>query len=660
MKLLKKIIGVTLVVGMVACGGGGGNPGATANGSSVASTTSGTTGSTSLGDTQVTAVGSVSLELLSGAGVTTQSISAVEIAQVKATVLDAKSAPVSGTVVTFSEAGVGLLTFSPVSRTAMTNSQGVAIIELRAIDVTKIGATTVSVSAAVAKETITAVKNLEITNAPVTGGVVVDPQTLASAINFVSTDPADKAIVLQGAGGNGRTETGILRFRVVDKNGTPVKGVTVDFVVNPSADVTLNIPQGKTDGEGVVVTSVSSKTVATAVVVKATVAGKLISSQSDQLKVTTGLGVAAGFEILPLVYNLDGALSGDSTSVTARLVDANSNPVADGVPVVMVASGGKIGTSSAGGCNTTNGACSVTFEVQEPRPSNGLVTVTGSAKVGEVTTLLGQVKINMSSASIGFYEPAFGIPATPLNPLAPIALIGCNKKSVSAMVANALGYSAPAGTTLTVQKDTATGLGATIPSGNIVPDEPRFNPTYFGLVIDPTTADNPPCNPEGIASSTGVIELSAEAPKSKRKTKSFLSVTYPSGALKLVEFGTDAEIPTISQSCTARTKQIEAIGSNNLALPAGSTFAVSSTDSAAVVTVSTLAPPANSVTLANPSSSTSRESIWLTVTPPNSGVKPCADVGSGVSATFTVRVTITSTNGQRNTQTVPVTYPVAK
>jgi protocatechuate 3,4-dioxygenase beta subunit len=671
MNAIKNIAAMALTLALVSCGGGGGNPGSSTNG---ASTTAGTTASTSTvstsaGDTSVTAAGSVVVELISGAGQITQSISAVEIAQVKATVLDAKGAPVVGTIVSFSESGVGLLSFSPVSKTGMTNSQGIANVEVRALDTSKIGATTVSVSAAVAKETIAAVKNLQVTNAPLTvGGVAPDPQTLASAVNFVSTDPADKAIVLQGAGGNGRTETGLLKFRVVDKNGTPVKGATVDFVVNPSADVTLNIPQAKTDGDGIALTSVSSKAVPTAVVVKATVTGTIITSQSDQLKVTTGLGVANGFEILPLVYNLDGALSGDSTPITARLVDVNSNPVADGVPVVMVATGGKVGTSSAGGCNTANGACSVVFEVQEPRPANGLVTITGSAKVGETTTLLRQLQINMSASQIGLFKPVLTIPAAPLNPLDPIVLTGCSKVSRSVMISNARGYSAPTGTVVAVQKDTATGLGASIPNGSVVQDQSSFSPSFFNLVVDPTTADNPKCNSTGIASVTASIELSAEAPKSKRTTKFPLSVTYPTGSLKLVKFQTADEPVSISMvGCDFETTRIEVMGSDGLTLPATSTFVVSASDSAALAGVNTIdpvnpdpqAPSVDSNSLPLPSNSANRQTVWLRVKAPAGGVQSCL-VGGGASSTFTLNLTVTSTNLQKNTQNITVAYPVKK
>ncbi|MBA3059783.1 MAG: hypothetical protein KJ614_14500 [Gammaproteobacteria bacterium] len=658
MKLLKFVLGLAMAVALTACGGGGGNPGGTTpNGG----------GTSNAGDTQTTAVGSVSLALINGAGQATNSISAVEIAQVKVVVKDAAGALVSGTVVSFSESGVGLLKFAPAAQTAMTTSEGLAVIEIRAADQTKTGATSVSVTATVGGQTITAVKTLEVTNAPVSGGVVIDPQTLASSINFVSTDPADKSIVLAGAGGNGRTETGVLTFRVVDKNNTPVKGVLVDFVVNPSNDVTLNIAQGTTDADGVVITSVSSKTVATSVVVKATVNGKSITTQSDQLKVTTGLGVQAGFEILPLVYNLDGALSGDSTDVTARLVDINSNPVADGVPVVFVATGGKIGTSAAGGCNTLNGACTVKFEVQEPRPANGIVTVSGSAKVGESTTLLRQINLHMSSAPIGIYEPAAGVPAAPLISPLPVALTSCTKRNLPYMVANALGYSAPSGTTLSARGDDATGLGAAIGPDNTVLDVGNFGASLFSVLVDPSSANNPTCNVNGIAITGATVEVSANAPTSKRVTKQSIGVTYPAGNLVLLRpnsAATPASI-TIGACNVSETTEVQAIGSDGLAIPAGATFFVSPSDSNAVAGVYTANPGATvagalagSATLPVSSSDASRQSLWLVVKAPTSGPAACSTTGA-TAGTGTITLDVTVQIGtRRNTQTVTVTYPM--
>ena len=652
-------IGFGLAFLLVACGGGGGSAGTVANAAPTLPAT-GTTGSL------ITDLGTVKVELLSGSGQETQSISAIEIAVIKVTVKDVKGVAVPGTIVTFSETGVGLLKFAPDSKTALTTSEGVATLEVRAADPTKVGATTISVDATVALSKIVGTKILEVTNAPVSAGIVIDPQTLATAINFVSTDPADKAIVLKGAGGNGRTETGILSFRVVDKNGTPVKGVTVDFVVNPSNDVVLNISQGKTDSDGLVVTSVSSKLVATSVVVKATVNGKTITSQSDQLKVTTGLGVARGFEILPLVYNLDGALSGDSTQVTARLVDANSNPVADGVPVVLVASGGKIGSSAAGGCNTVNGACTVTFEVQNPRPANGLVDISGSAKVGESTTLFSQIKVHMSLAAISIFEPVLNVPAFPLSAPSEISITNCNKVSKTYMISNAIGYSAPSGTTIAAESDTATGLGASIKGGNTVLDVKGFGPSFFDFVIDPTGANNPPCSNTGIDFATAVTRIVINAPKSKRESRTDIVVKYPAGELKLIQLGTaDEPVDVKVAGCGFETTQVEAVGSAGLTLPLGSTFAVRPSEASALVSVSTTEPnvadpavPTNiTKELFAASNTANRQSIWLRIKAPDAGVNPCGTGGKPTAATFTADVTITSTNGQRNTKKVTVTYP---
>jgi hypothetical protein len=596
--------------------------------------------------------------------VSTNSISAVEIAQVRVVVTDALGGLVSGAVVTFSESGVGLLKFAPAAQTAMTNSAGLAVIEIRALDQTKVGATTVSVAVSISGQGIAATKTLEITNAPVTGGVVIDPQTLASSINFISTAPSDRAIVLQGAGGNGRTETGVLSFRVVDKNNTPVKGAIVDFVVNPSTDVTLNILQSTTDADGLVVTSVSSKTVATAVVAKATVKGTAITTQSDQLKVSTGLGVQAGFEILPLVYNLDGALSGDSTSVTARVVDANSNPVSDGVPIVFVATGGKIGTSAAGGCNTLNGACTVAFEVQAPRPANGIVTITGSTKVGVATTLLRQFDIHMSSAALGVFEPAAGIPAAPLTPPLPVVLSACTKSTHKYMVANTLGYSVPSGATLAVKSDLATGMGGSLGS-NTVLDIGTFAPSVFDVLLDPTTANNPACNASGIDIASAIVQMTVTAPKSKREVVVPLAVSYPAGNLLLIQNGTAGTTASAAMgTCGFETTQVAAIGSDGLTLPAGATFTVTPSEASAVVGVSTVSPdtvdptiPTNiNNTLQAPSNNSSRQSIWLRIRAPNGGSAPCSTGGTLVEKSFIVSVNI-SIGGRINTQTITVRYP---
>jgi hypothetical protein len=73
-----------------------------------------------------------------------------------------------------------------------------------------------------------------------------------------------------------------------------------------------------------------------------------------------------------------------------------------------------------------------------------------------------------------------------------------------------------------------------------------------------------------------------------------------------------------------------------------------------------IAPTNVAIGLAAASNSTSRQNIWLRVRAPTAGVNPCnALAASTVAATFTVDVTVTSTNGQKNTKKVTVTYPKA-
>lgn len=298
---------------------------------------------------------------------------------------------------------------------------------------------------------------------------------------------------------------------------------------------------------------------------------------------------------------------------------------------------------------------------------DGMVTVTGSAKVGNSTTLLRQIKLNMSSAAIGIFEPANGLPvpvASLISPL-PIALTSCNKRSNTYIVSNALGYSAPAGTTLAVKNDASTGFGVSVDVGDTVSDG-SFGPTAFNIILDPTAANNPACNDSGIDIATTTVQMTANAPKSKRETIVPLTVSYPSGNLQLIKFNsasTPAAITT--DACNFETTRVEAIGSNGLTLPVGAQFFVNTSDASAIFEVSTVAPNAadpnpstnTSAFLQAASNNTNRQSLWLRVKAPSGGAARCATGGGPtVAKTFTADVTVL-VSGRRNTQTLTVTYP---
>lgn len=92
----------------------------------------------------------------------------------------------------------------------------------------------------------------------------------------------------------------------------------------------------------------------------------------DSSRVTQdGLSLSMGKNVL------DWSLDGDTTSVTARLVDRNGNKVPDGTIVSFTAEGGKVFPSS---CGTINGECSVEFSTQNPRPGDGRVTILAVAE----------------------------------------------------------------------------------------------------------------------------------------------------------------------------------------------------------------------------------------------------------------------------------------
>ena len=512
MNLLKLLAGVAFSLTVAACGGGGGSAGSVSGTSSGGATTSGTS---TTGNAVATANGSLVLDVQNVAKVSSTKISSLEIVTAVVTLKDKAGIPVSGVIVTFSEAGSGLLTISPASKTALTNADGQASVEIRATTSTSIGATEVSASASIAAEAFTAKKALSISSAPSTGTVVA-PQDQANAINFLDVNPADKSIVLAGSGGNGRSESATLRFRVVDKNNTPVKGVNVTFAAVPASDVTLNISTAVSDSDGVAISTVSSKNVATAVVVKATVDGKSIFTQSDQLLVTTGLAVPGGFDLSATRYVLNYNISGDSSDITVRIVDANGNPVADGVPVVFTTNYGAVATSSRGGCTTLNGVCTVAYTVQNPRPVDGTkATVTASTRVWSGTPVSGTLALTISDTFLGnvFSSASGGAALTSL----PIPDGTC-KTIYSAFIGTPAGMPLPAGTALTVTSLTS-NFSATVKTGSPVLDKATSR-TPFSLELDVASL----CSTTGTTPATAKLELTLTSGTAVVKLP--LDVTY--------------------------------------------------------------------------------------------------------------------------------------
>ena len=493
MKYIKIFLATMALAGLAACGGGGGSPGgslntgSTTNGTVPNSTTTAVVSTT--GNSQTSTLAAITVDILNGAGVSSTSISALEIGQISANVKDASGKPVVGAIVKFSESVSTLLTIAPISATALTDSAGNAVVEFRAASPTSAGATQVNAAVVVSGSVINANKAISISSAPKVVGT--SPQLLANALNFLDVVPADKSIVLAGSGGNGRSESASLRFRVVDKNNSPVKGVAITFSIG-SAPVALNIPTSTSDNDGVVVTTISSGSIPTAVVVSATVDTRGINSQSDQLLVTTGLATQAGFDISAGKYNLNGSLTGDTTNITARLVDSFGNPVADGIPVVFTTNYGSVGSSSKGGCSTLNGTCSVDYKVQDPRPVDGQpVTVIASTRIGNGTVLSGSLLLRVTSmSSLGFYTTV-----TSGVKVSEILTTSC-KPTLTRYVGTGSSFPAAGGTSVVLKVLSPSDVTASITDGALILDQlfttPRRTPLSFSVDLT-NTALLPAC-----------------------------------------------------------------------------------------------------------------------------------------------------------------------
>jgi Invasin, domain 3/Bacterial Ig-like domain (group 1) len=228
----------------------------------------------------------------------------------------------------------------------------------------------------------------------------------AGSIQYVSASPT--LISLRGTGG---TTTSQVVFKVVDGGGNPVSGKAVYFGLNTTlGGITLtpaitSTPTTVTSGgSGLVVANVNAGTFSTAVRVTATTcttgfvtpltatptctgAGTILTTQSSQLIISTGIPAQDAFSLSATTHNIEGwAYDGVTTVITARVADHFHNPVPDGTAVYFTTEGGSIGTTSQS-CTTVNGSCQTTLTSQAPRPASanngyGRVTVSATA-VGE-------------------------------------------------------------------------------------------------------------------------------------------------------------------------------------------------------------------------------------------------------------------------------------
>ncbi|QYJ91600.1 Ig-like domain-containing protein [Shewanella halotolerans] len=207
-------------------------------------------------------------------------------------------------------------------------------------------------------------------------GTLTVLQADVGSIVFESATPQNIAIL-----GTGGIESSVVKFKVLDKNSNPVPNQNVLFSLNTKVGgVDISPLQATTNNEGIVQTVVTTGTVATSLRVTATVdngAVPAISSQSSQLIVSTGIPDQDSFSLSASVLNAEGwDEDGTKVVVTARMADAFNNPVPDGTTVSFTTEGGAIEDA----CQTVNGACSVTWTSQLPRPE-GETIISGAGEM---------------------------------------------------------------------------------------------------------------------------------------------------------------------------------------------------------------------------------------------------------------------------------------
>ncbi len=134
MHYLKYLMGLALAAVLTACGGGGGSPGTT-------------TGSSGAGSTPAAGTPTLVVELVDAAGAKTNFVSGSGVTA-KATVKDANGAVVAGKLVTFS-GDAALVKFSPLSGQVLTDSNGVASIQVSPASISASGAGSLNVAATI-------------------------------------------------------------------------------------------------------------------------------------------------------------------------------------------------------------------------------------------------------------------------------------------------------------------------------------------------------------------------------------------------------------------------------------------------------------------------------------------------------------------------------
>lgn len=296
--------------------------------------------------------------------------------------------------VTVSTNGVPVTASQDVSFTSLCATSGKAVLTPSVATVDGVATASYRDNGCAGSDTITASANGNTSSA-----ILAISAPATGSIQFFSATPT--SISLKGMGGAGRQESSQVIFKVVDTSGAPIGGKTVNFSLSTAVGgITLSTATSISDPTtGQVQVGINSGTVSTPVRVQASTCtnntnpctGTTLTTQSDQLTITTGIPDQQHFSLSATTFNIEGwNVDGTTTDLTVRLADHFGNPVPDGTAVNFTTEGARVAGLLAGApivppvgsCVTLASECSARFYSQNLRPTNGRVTVLAYA-VGE-------------------------------------------------------------------------------------------------------------------------------------------------------------------------------------------------------------------------------------------------------------------------------------
>ena len=207
--------------------------------------------------------------------------------------------------------------------------------------------------------------------------------TIAAAVEAVSIEAVDVTPTTLAIAGTGAlsnvSETAVAQFRVVDGNGSPVQGETVNFSLSSTVGgLALNAASAVSGADGLLSVTLNSGNVPTSTVITAELDSTGQLASSAVVTVSTAIPDQNSFTIFSDNLSVSQAYPAvnQTSNISVRLADRYNNVVPDGSVVYFTTEYGAIDAS----CSIVSGECSVVWRSQAPKPiGSNLSTVDCSA-----------------------------------------------------------------------------------------------------------------------------------------------------------------------------------------------------------------------------------------------------------------------------------------